>query len=276
MAFQHQEFQIRLRDAEKLRLYVQSAFSDKKALSASLMEVESKSRRLESEAREAVERAVRAEEERDAAHHEVAMAQLEIEATGSARAQVESELARVQCALAASEDARQKVEYELDRAQQALAASGEAWRKAEEEASRLTDERVSLLVELGASKDELSAFRAEASKEKKALEAEFDSSFEDIFNYGYGCCAFAHNICGSKPGIPDGMPDTSKPLPPEFFVNPRCPLGAVLVEAVVAPEVGISEEVEHSSTVGSKVGDNPDSSSKVVGEREEPGASGES
>ena len=23
--------------------------------------------------------------------------------------------------------------------------------------------------------------------------------------------------------IPAGMPDTSKPLPPEFFINPRCP-----------------------------------------------------
>ena len=61
------------------------------------------------------------------------------------------------------------MESELDGAHQALAASREAWWKAEEEANRLTDERVSLLVELGASKDELSAFRAEAFKEKKAL-----------------------------------------------------------------------------------------------------------
>ena len=38
------------------------------------MEARSKSRRLELEAREAVERAARAEAERDAAHHEVAMA----------------------------------------------------------------------------------------------------------------------------------------------------------------------------------------------------------
>ena len=44
-----------------------------------------------------------------------------------------------------------------------------------------------------------------------------------IFNYGYGCCAFAHNIYGSEPLIPAGMPDTSTPLTPEFFVNPRCP-----------------------------------------------------
>ena len=74
MAFQHREFQTRLREAERLRLYAQSSFSEKKALSASLMEARSKSRRLELEAREAVERAARAEAERDAAHHEVAMA----------------------------------------------------------------------------------------------------------------------------------------------------------------------------------------------------------
>ena len=74
MAFQHREFQTRLRDAERLRLYAQSAFSDQKALSASLMEAESNSRLSKLEAREAVEREVRAEAERDAAYHEVAMA----------------------------------------------------------------------------------------------------------------------------------------------------------------------------------------------------------
>ena len=67
------------------------------------------------------------------------------------------------------------MESKLEEAQQALAASGEAWRKAKEEASRLTDEGVSLLVELRASKQELSAFRAEASKEKKALKEAFGS-----------------------------------------------------------------------------------------------------
>ena len=136
---------------------------------------------------------------------------------------MEFELARVQHALVALEDARRKVEFELDGVQQALAAFGEAWWKAKEEANRLTDEQFSLLLELGASKDELSAFWAEAFKENKALEEEFDADFDVIFNYGHGCCAFAHNICGSKPGILDGLPDTSKPLPPEFFIYSRCP-----------------------------------------------------
>ena len=160
---------------------------------------------------------------------------------------MESELAQVQRALA---DARQKMESELDVAQRALAASGEACRTTEEEASHLIDERVLLLLELEAIKNELSAFRAEVAKEKKALEAEYDASFEAIFNYGYGCCAFAHNICGNKPKIPDGMSGM-----PEFFVNPRCPSIAVLVGAAVASKAGVSEEVEHPPTVGAKAGD---------------------
>ena len=60
------------------------------------------------------------------------------------------------------------MESELDMAQQTLAASGEACQTEEEEASRLTNERVLFLVELGASKDELSAFCADVAKEKKA------------------------------------------------------------------------------------------------------------
>ena len=141
------------------------------------------------------------------------------------------------------------------------------------EISHLTDKRVSLLIDLGANKDELSTFRAEVSKERKASEEAFDASFDVIFNYSYGCCAFAHNICGSKPGIPDGMPDTSKPLPPEVFINPICPSGVVPVEGAVALEEVTSEAVEPSSTVGAEVGDNPDSLSRVAGEREELGVS---
>ena len=50
------------------------------------MEVESNLRRWESKAKEVVERAVRAEAKRDTARHEVAMARLEIEEAGKARA----------------------------------------------------------------------------------------------------------------------------------------------------------------------------------------------
>ena len=52
-----------------------------------------------------------------------------------------------------------------------------------------------------------------------------------IFNYGYGCCAFVHNICGRQLVVPDGIPDTSNPLSQEFFINPRCPPGVVPTKA---------------------------------------------
>ena len=81
-------------------------------------------------------------------------------------------------------------------------------------------------MELGAGKEELSTFQAKATMERKAMEEEFNVSSDVIFDYGYGCCDFAHNICGSKPMIPVGMLDTSKPLPPEFFYQspmpPKC------------------------------------------------------
>ena len=108
------------------------------------------------------------------------------------------------------------------------------------------------------------------------MEAEYDAGFKVIFNYGYGCCAFAHNIYGSKPKIPDGMLGMSEPLTPEFFVNPRCPLVVVPIGVVVALKAGVNKEVEHSSTPEAKVGDNPDSPSRITGEREDPGASDES
>ena len=117
MAYQHREFRPRLGDAERLRLYAQSAISDQKALSASLMEMEASSQCWESEANEAIKRVVRAEAERDVARHEATMARLDVEVVGSGRAQGESELAKVQHALAALEDARQKGEFELTRVQ---------------------------------------------------------------------------------------------------------------------------------------------------------------
>ena len=64
----------------------------------------------------------------------------------------------------------------------------------EDESSRLADERVSLLLKLGVSKDELTGVWPEATKEKKAVEEVLDVGFDVIFNYGYGCCSFAHNI----------------------------------------------------------------------------------
>ena len=53
---QHHEFQSRLRDAERLQLYAQSAVSNHRALSASLVKAEWRSRGWEKEARKALRR----------------------------------------------------------------------------------------------------------------------------------------------------------------------------------------------------------------------------
>ena len=95
MALQHHEFELRLRDAERLRLYVQSGMAEREMQSSSLKEAELACRRLELEAKESAERAARAEAERDAARHEAVMAKLEIEGAVNTRAQVDSELTRV-------------------------------------------------------------------------------------------------------------------------------------------------------------------------------------
>ena len=149
--------------------------------------------------------------------------------------QVELELSWVQSALTTSEGSRLKSESELVSVQQALVAAKEACRRVEEENGRLTNERLSLLVELGATKDDFAAFREKSFTERSALETEFNASSDVIFNYYYGCCAFAHNIRGRKPKIPHGMPDTSTPLTPKFLVNPRCPSGPSFALSTAEP-----------------------------------------
>ena len=163
-------------------------------------------RRLELEAKEAADRVAQVETERDAVRHEMAMVQLEIEAAGSARAQVELELSRVQSDLNISEGDRLKAESDLGSVQQALMATKEACRRVEEENGRLMDEQLSLLVELGTTKDDFAAFQERSFSERSALEAKFDAISDVIFNYDYGCCAFAHDIRRSKPKIPPGIP----------------------------------------------------------------------
>ena len=95
MALQHHKFELRLRDAERLRLYVQAGMAEREMQSTSLKKVELVCHRLELQAREFVERATRAEAERDAACHEAAMAELATEGAVNTIAQIESELAWV-------------------------------------------------------------------------------------------------------------------------------------------------------------------------------------
>ena len=240
MALQHHQFKLRLRDDERLRLYVQAGMVEREMQSVSLKQVELACRSLELEAKESPEKAARAKAERDAACHEVAMAKLTAEGALNTRAQVESELAWVQHALGLTEEARWKAEFDRGAAQEVLATTGEACKKAEEENSQLAEENLAFIIELGAIKDEFVAFREKAAVEKEMMEATFGSSGDTLFNYDYGCCAFVHNICGSKPEISDGMPNPSVLLTANFFVNPRCPLGALVATSSLDPAI-ISE-----------------------------------
>ena len=114
---QHHEFELQLRDAEWLRLFIQSGMAEREMQSASLNEVELACRCLELGAKESAERAAWAEAKRDVARHEAAMAKLEIEWAINTRAQMESELTQVQRALAVTENACLKAKSERDAAQ---------------------------------------------------------------------------------------------------------------------------------------------------------------
>ena len=99
----------------------------------------------------------------------------------------------------------------------------EARCKAEAKVASLEVERTSLMLEVGATKDEVSSLQSQVGKNKATMEEDYQKVLELIFTYGYRCCMFKHNICGDQPEVPDDMPDSSDPLPPEFFANPRCP-----------------------------------------------------
>ena len=148
MALQHHEFELRLRDVERLRLFVQVGMVERDMHSSSLKKAKLACRRLELKARESAERDARDEAERDTACHEVAMAKLATEGAFNTRAQIESELTRVQNALALAEEARRRAEFDHGAAQEALAATREACKKAEEENSHLTEEKLALVIEL--------------------------------------------------------------------------------------------------------------------------------
>ena len=89
-----------------------------------------------------------------------------------------------------AKEARWRAEFEHGAAQEGLATTGEACKKAEEENSHLADEKLALVIELGALKDDFAAFRDKAVTNREAMEAAFDSSADTLFNYGYYICAF--------------------------------------------------------------------------------------
>ena len=72
------------------------------------------------------------------------------------------------------------------------------------------------------------------------MEEDYEKALELIFAYDYRCCVLKHNICGDHPEVPNGMPDSSDPLPLEFLVNTRC-LSALVATEATTVEVDQSE-----------------------------------
>ena len=168
-----------------------------------------------------------AENERNEAKVEVVVARATVVTTGDAKARVDEDLARAQDSHAAIEEAK---------------------RKAEVKTARLKVDRTSLLLGIGAAKDEVSALQSQAGKDKEALVGEYQRGLEVIFTYGYGCCAFEHNIYGSKPVVPNHKPNTSNLLPPEFFINPRCPPAPTTIKAA-AVEADLSKTTKEPTNI---------------------------
>ena len=132
------------------------------------------------------------------------------------------------------------------------AVAEEARRKAEVKATRLEVDRMSLLLDLGTTKDEVSSLQSQANKDKEAMEEEYQKTLGSIFGYDYKCYVFKHNICGDQPKVPCGMPDSANPLLPEFFVSPRCPsIQAAIEDAAVEAHPGeVAKELEENASVG--------------------------
>ena len=80
---------------------------------------------------------------------------------------------------------------------QGLATAEEAKRTTETETPRLEVDQTSLLLEIGATKNDVCSFQSQAGKNKEAMEEDYKKALEVIFAYGYGCFTFKHNIYGN-------------------------------------------------------------------------------
>ena len=110
------------------------ATSKHHAREESLDKAKSRSKHWERKAKEGIERIIGTENERDRVKEKVEVAQLVVIATGEAKAQAEDDLARAQSAMVTAEEVKCKAEVET---------------------TLLEVERTSLLLEIGAAKDEV-------------------------------------------------------------------------------------------------------------------------
>ena len=111
--------------------------------------MKSRSKHWEREARAGAKKIKRVDKEREKANQEAKVARLVATTSGDAKARVEDDLTEV-----------------LD----ALATAKEDGHKSEAEIARLAVERTSLLLELKASKYQVSSLHSQAGKDKEAIE----------------------------------------------------------------------------------------------------------
>ena len=74
--------------------------------------------------------------------------------------------------------------------------------------------------------------------------------------------------------IPYGMPNTSNPLPFEFFINPQCSQGAAPRIPTTDPDADVREAGKSLLASVVRLGIQSDSPFRVTGENEKPDASG--
>ena len=141
-------------------LYTQLAISKHKALDASLTKARSKSKHCEREAKADAEKIELVEKERDEAKQKAKVARPTAVPTGDAKARAEDDLTRARDALAATEEDERKLEAEV---------------------TRLAVEQMSLLLELEASKDEVSSLHSQAGKDKEAMVEDYKKAMEQNF-----------------------------------------------------------------------------------------------
>ena len=110
--------------------------------------------------------------------------------------------------VASARDAKARAEVDLTTTLNSLAVVEEGGCRSAAELTRLEAERASLLLELEASKSDVSSLHARADKDREDMVKDYQGSPELIFSYGYGCCTFKNNICGDRPNIPNDMPNS--------------------------------------------------------------------
>ena len=87
--------------------------------------------------------------------------------------------------VAAAGDAKARVDDDLTRARDALAAVEEDMCRLKAEDTCLVIKRTSLLLEVEATKDDVSFLHSLVGKDKEAIEEDYQKALEHIFAYGY-------------------------------------------------------------------------------------------